>query len=542
MLKSLKIRNFAVIEDLELELEPGLNVFTGETGAGKSILVEALGFLLGERASTDHLRAGAPRLEVTGLLEARGRTLGLRRELDGSGKGRAFVSEGASKLRPAPVSELGTLGESWVDFHGQHAHQSLLRASAQLDLLDEYGGLGAFREKTRKAYEERSALRSELESVRLSEAEKARRLDLYAYQLAEIEGAKLAPGEEGELEAVLPRLKNLDRIRILSQTAYAALYEEEGSAQEKLLRAERALEELSRLDPSLGGLPGPLAQARVIVEEAAEKVRGLKGLPEETTLDLDGVLSRLDQIAKLKKKYGPTVPEVLAFGDKLSKELGWLRNSEARQEELERSLRSAEGRFVKLGREIHDKRTAAARRLSQAVLGEFKDLGMGEARFSIPVEMEEGVFHPTGCDQVEYLFSANPGEPLKALRSTASGGELSRTMLALKTALSNVDPVPVLVFDEVDAGVGGVVAREVGRKLLKLSRERQILCVTHLPQIAAWAHAHFSVSKEVVSGRTFARVSRLGGPERLKVLARMMGGRAVTPTSLQHAQELLESK
>ena len=549
MLKSLAIRNFAVISELKLEFGAGLSVFTGETGAGKSILIEALGFLLGARASTDWLRQGAPRLGVEGAFDvgdfepalreqfqiADGPVI-VRRELEASGKTRAAVNG-----RPAPTSALVRFGESLVDFHGQHEHQTLLKPSFQLEVLDAFAGLEQNRAKLAGHYAAWTKIAAELDSAKMSDEERLRRLEYARFQLGEIDAAKLRLGEEEELEAALPLLKNADRVRALAEAAYGCLYEGEGAAVEGLLKAGRALEDLCRYDDSLAPCRDALESARLAAEEAARIVGDLRGRVEADPEKLDALIRRQDEIARLKKKHGASIAEILARREALNQEIERLENSQRRLEDLEKALEGARKALAADCGRIHKARSAAAKKLEGALGAELKALGMPHARFCASVEMEEGRFSAAGSDEVEFLLAPNPGEPLKPLRSTASGGELSRVMLALKTVFAGLDRVPVLVFDEIDAGIGGAVARAVGGKLAVLGRGRQVLCVTHLAQVACFAPRHYHVLKEASNGRTSVRVESLEGERRLEAVARMLGGRAPTEASRKHAQELLES-
>ncbi|MBI3550152.1 MAG: DNA repair protein RecN [Elusimicrobia bacterium] len=536
-----------MISELKLELSSGLNVFTGQTGAGKSILIEALGFLLGARGSLDWLRSGEQRLEVTGVFDAadfsketlsglkvQEKTVAVRRELDASGKTRAFIHNQTVNL-----SVLSEIGDSLIDFHGQHEHQTLLKPSLQLDFLDAFGGLEELREKLGEAYAKWTRLVEEQKSLQLSDEERLRRLDLYRFQVNEIDEVALKAGEEEEFEALLPRLKNAERLKMLSQQAYGLLYDQEGSVQENLLKAERAVEELVRLDAALAPDQDALAQARAQVQDVATRLTAYRDKLEDPDR-IDEIHTRLDRIGRLKKKYGATVADILAYRERIATELAWLEDSSARTAELESALNEAQKALAKLCGQAHKSRMAAASKLSEKIAAEIRGLGMAGARLSVSVEMEEDRFGPTGSDAVEFLISPNEGEPLKPLKSIASGGELSRIMLALKTVLARADRVRILVFDEVDTGVGGEVGRAVGKRLADVSRSHQVLCVTHLPQVACWAANHFQVSKDVQGGRTFALVECLEGDRRLEAIARMLGGKEATAVSRKHARELLE--
>ena len=548
MLRRLKVANFAVIERVELELERGFTAFTGETGAGKSIMLEALGFLLGARGSSSWLRAGAERLEVEALFDAadlppelRERAAGaptvtVRRELDAGGKTRAAIGG-----QPAPVAALAALGEGFADFHGQHEHQRLMKPAVQLELLDRFGGLEERRDAVAAAHGRWTALKSRLEASSMPEEERRRRAELLRFQLEELDAAKLKPGEEEELEERLPRLRNAERLRGFADQAYGLLYAEEGAAVASLQKAERLLSELARIDASAGALRTELESARVTADAVAQEVGAYRDRISADPAALDALLTRQDQLARLKKRHGPTIADVLAARDRIAAELDGLENVDARAEATKKELAKAEKELSALCDELHESRLKAAKKLDAAVLKELKVLGLPHARFCCALEMEEGNFSRTGADAAEFLLSANPGEPPRPVKAVASGGELSRVMLALKTAFANADRTPLLVFDEVDAGIGGEVATAVGEKLAAIAKGRQVLCVTHLPQVACRAAAHFHVGKELAAGRTRVRVERLEGDRRLETVALLLGGRAATAASRKHAQELLET-
>jgi DNA repair protein RecN (Recombination protein N) len=460
----------------------------------------------------------------------------LRRELDRSGRGRAFLN-GSLTL----AATLARIGDALVDFHGQHEHQSLLRPAIQLDLLDAYGRLEAPRTEVAAAYSRWNELEGLLEASRMSQEERLRALDLYRFQAREIDAASPREGEEEELEAELPRLKDAEKLRALGTEAAAHLSDSDGAAVSTIARAERLLDDLTRLDPGLQDAREALLQGRLAVEEAARSVADYCSKLEADPERLEEVLTRQEALSRLRRKYGATLTEVLAYRQRIGSEIERLDHFEEHREDLESRLAEAEKAFDRLSLKVHKARMEAARKLASAIAGRLKNLGMPGVRFSISVEMEEGRRGPAGSDSVEFLIAPNPGEPLKPLKSVASGGELSRTMLGLKTVLAAQDRIPVLVFDEVDAGVGGAVAHAVGGNLSALARSRQVLCVTHLPQVASYAEGHVAVTKEVVRGRTVARVETLQTEERRQEIARMLSGRGLTPTSLKAAEELLAS-
>lgn len=375
----------------------------------------------------------------------------------------------------------------------------------------------------------------------MSEEERRRRVDLLRFQLEEIDAAKPRLGEEEELEDSLPRLKNADRLRTFADQAHGLLYAEEDAALARLLKAGRALAEIAKIDPAAAHLQSELESARLTVDAVALEVGDYRDRAAADPAALDALLTRQDLLSRLKKKHGPTLADVLANRERLAAELDGLENSDARIEETRKELEAAEKALATLCDKAHEARVKTAKRLDAAVLKELKVLGMPHSRFSCSVEMEEGNWSRTGADAVEFLLAANPGEPPRSVKTVASGGELSRVMLGLKTAFAKADRTPLLVFDEVDAGIGGEVALAVGEKLAALAKGRQVLCVTHLPQVAVRATAHFHVAKEVVQGRTRVRMERLEGGRRLDAVALMLGGRAATAASRKYAEELLEN-
>lgn len=536
MLTKLVVRDFALVESLELDLGAGLTAFTGETGAGKSLLIEALGFLAGARGSTDWIRSGARRLEVSGRFEDGGRAVDVRRELDEEGRSRVFVDG-----KPSTVAALARLAESFVDFHGQHEHQTLLKPSAQLELLDGSAKLDAARAAMAAAWARRQELSDRLAALQMSEEERQRRLDLLRFQVSELEAADLKEGEEAELEADLPRLKHAARLGELAAEAYQRLYEAEGSAEEQLGAAERLLEEMARLDPALGPAREALSRARDSAGEAAAALGTYKDGEGADPERLSQLLTRLDQLAKLKRKHGGTLSDLVAARDRMSSELETLESHGERSADAEKALAAAEKDARTKAEELHKARLKGAKKLAEKALSQLGGLGLEKARLSVSVEWEDEALGPTGADRVEFLLAANPGEPMRPLRSVASGGELSRVMLALKTALAEADRVGTLVFDEVDAGVGGAVGAAVGERLAALGTRRQVLVVTHLPQVACRAARHYEVAKAVKAGRTQTKVAALGGADRVEALARMLAGKTVTEASRRHAKELLET-
>ncbi len=547
MLLRMRVQNFAIISDLSLEFAPGLNVFSGETGAGKSIVIEALGFVLGARGDVSVIKDGADKMTVSAVFSAAdlpqdlreeyhiaGDVFTLKRELDKKGKGKASVDG-----RAVTVAALGRLGRALVDFHGQHEHQSLLHASVHLALLDKFAKHDAWVQKTEAAWRKSQALQAQLDAARLSEQEKERLLDMYQYQLKEIEDVNPTADEDLQLEQTLPKMKHAGRLLEMAQEAYYELYEAEDSATARAGKALRDLQNMAELDENLTPLSEDLNSALLTLEEAANTLGAYK---DDINLEpdaLDRMLERHEKIKRLKAKFGPEIADVLNTARDLHEKISQLQNSEAHEQELQEDLAKARQELLALSRQLHDKRMAAAQKLSARISEEIRPLGFASVRFSVAVEMDEENLGPTGGDKVEFLFSPNPGQALRPLKNIASGGEISRVMLGLKTVLAPT--VPVMVFDEVDAGIGGETGHLVGQKLHAAAQGRQVLCVTHLAQVAAQADQNFHVSKKSTQNSTDVTIVPLSGPALTAEIARMLGGHAGKQSAaLAHAEELLK--
>lgn len=547
MLKKLSVRNFAVISHVEFEPKAGLNVFTGETGAGKSVVISALGFALGARGTASLIKDGADRLEVRAEFDASGvphallqkyaaseKPLVFTRTLDRKGKSKAFINGHA-----APAAALAELGRELVDFHGQHEHQSLLRADVQLQLLDQFASLIPLREKTARAHQSWKEAQARLEAAQMSEQEKERLLDLYAFQLKEIETVNPKEGEDVELEQKLPQMKHAGRLMELAGEAYQNLYEQENSAVALLGRAARLSREMAELDKNASAVADALANAETLVSDAASSLSvyqsGLNADPQM----LDDMLSRHEKLKRLKLKYGPEISDVLAKAEELKRQADNLQNSRLHEEELRQAEQKARTALDGLCEELHAKRTAAAQKLAKRLEKEITPLGFAGLRFEIAVEMDAENPCPAGADRAEFLFSPNPGQTPRPLALTASGGELSRVMLGLKTVLAG--EVPVMVFDEVDSGIGGRTAALVGQKLRSVARGRQVLCVTHLASVAACADAFFRIEKTTDGKTTDVTLQTLSGPAVTAEIARMLGSSSDDDqTALRHAREMLQ--
>ncbi len=569
MLRLLTISNFVTIERLEVELAPGFNVLTGETGAGKSIVVDAVGLLLGDRSDASMVRAGARQARIEGVFDVapdiRQRVVeelgedALAPDEDEVIVVREVNAEGRSVCRvngrTVPLKSLDTLGGFLVDVHGQGKSLLLLRPREHVDILDRYAGLVGLRGQVAEAVHRLQAVRRELTALNQDEQDRARKLDLLQYEVQEIEDARLRPGEDEELEQERTLLSNMESLMTASDEAHATLNggtEWGVSATDLLGRVVESVTELARLDPSLEELRATVEGLASQAEDVAHTLRSYREGLEYSPERLEEVEERLDLILRLKRKYGETIPDINAFAEKASRELESLSTSEERKEALAQEedtlLRQAGG----LASTLSERRKEAALRLSREVERELGDLAMERTRIAVDIrqrEANDGVplvsdgrgpryaFDATGIDTVEFLISPNPGEPLRPLAKTASGGETSRIMLAIKSVLSSADPVPTLVFDEVDAGIGGRMGAVVGGKLWRLSQRRQVLCVTHLPQLAAFAENHLYVVKDVVNGRTVTTVRALEEGERVQEIGQMLGGTGAP--ALRNAEEML---
>jgi DNA repair protein RecN (Recombination protein N) len=566
MLEALAVHNFALIDNLSLEFEPGLNVLTGETGAGKSIIIDALGVALGERASTDYIRSGtnAARVEacfrlprghpVEAVLSAQGipaedNTLVLTRELNSSGRNLCRVN---SHL--VTTAQLREIGAFLVDIHGQHQHQRLLQPGTHLEFLDAFGGADHERlvSEVRSLYERYAELRATLQNYNRTARERAQRQDMLEFQIKEIDAAKLREGELEELEEEKRILVERERLLTLVRSAHGLLYggETEMGALDALSRAHAVLKEARAIDKRLAATEEAVAAALYGLEEVIPELRRYQ---EDFPLDperLEALEERLQLIRTLTRKYGATIAEILAYRAEAASELEKLMRDEENSDRLKEELTAVESKLAALSADLAVARRRLAEVLENKLSAEVADLGMAKSKFKITFSVEEDPDGlpwegmkvrpgPHGFDRAEFLLAANPGEPPRPLAKIASGGELSRVMLAIKTIMAAHDAVPTLIFDEVDAGIGGRAAQAVAAKLAQISRFHQVICITHLPQIASMGDVHFQIRKEVREEKTYTEVVRLFPEQRVEELGRMLAGQAVTPAVLEHANELL---
>ncbi|MEN6370630.1 MAG: DNA repair protein RecN [Armatimonadota bacterium] len=554
MLTQIQIKNFALIDDLSIRLGKGFNVLTGETGAGKSIIIDAITTILGERASSDFIRTGTDRALVEvefDLTESpkaleKAAELGfdvdegvllISRELASGGKSQSRINGRLSTL-----SMLKEVTSGLIDVHGQHEHQTLLSVESHLEILDQWCGEKTveLRAKVAEHYCELNGLRSELEGLRRDERERARMLDLYEFQKSEIEAANLSPGEDEELAAERIRLANAEKLHELASEAHAAISGGgvENGAADMLSSALVQIQSMAALDESIAPALQDLETALYAAEQAQAAIRNYRDDVEFNPERLEAVEERLDLIRTLKRKYGDSIEEIIAYGREVAGKMNDLTHSEERGAELKESIERVEDELMGIARRLSDQRKAGAAKFAKAVESELADLAMAGTKFD--VFFAESAPGPRGIDQLEFVISPNPGEPMKPLTKIASGGEISRVMLALKTVMAGADRVPTLIFDEVDTGIGGLTAQILGQKLAAVAKTAQVMCVTHLAQIASRADYHFSVEKLVEEDRTVVRVHPVEGEARVQELARMIGGTEDSKTALEHAREMLK--
>lgn len=568
MLTTLRIKNLALVAELTLELQPGYNVITGETGAGKSILIGALSLVLGERADRTLIRSGCDSCSVEAVFDVSSLGAPLESFLDENGLEpcedhqlvlkRAFTVAGTNRQfvngSPTALNTLATLGEWLVDIHGPHEHQSLLHPASQLEILDAFGGLGPAREAFAALLRRRTALTSEKAALITDEATYARQLDLLRFQANEIAAARLQPGEEESLEREYRRASNAARLLELSRSALDLLSEQDTSLLSQAGALGRLLLELQRLDAAAAPLLAGQEQAASALHELQAAISHYADKLEMDPERLRNLEERLNLVQSLKRKYGATAEAILAFGEKARRQLAALEQRDAELARLNAELARIETELWRAGQALSAKRRKLIPQLCQAAARQLADLGFNQNRFEISLASAEpapaakgpvaGVqdstanrFSSSGLDTLEFLFAPNPGEPPRPLRAIASSGELARVMLALKTVLAAHDKIPVLVFDEVDANVGGETAHAVGEKMRQIARNRQVLCITHLAQVAAPASAHFVAAKQLKAGRTFSEIALLEPEARVTELTRMLGGQS--QAARRHAEALL---
>jgi DNA repair protein RecN (Recombination protein N) len=558
MLTTLRIKNLALVSDLTLELQPGYNVITGETGAGKSVILGALNLVLGQRADRSLIRTGADScsveaafdvtklrwslksfLDENGLEPCEDGQLVLKRTFTTAGTNRQFVNGSATTL-----NILAELGESLLDMHGPHDHQSLLHPAKQLNILDAFGGLAAERSAFGDLVRQRNELEVEKAALVVDEKTYAQQLDLLRFQVHEIETARLQPDEEEQLTQEHHRVSNAARLLQLSQAALDVLSESETAVLTQAGAVGRLLQELQRVDAGAANLTELQEQAVGTLRELQTELSRYADKVDVDPARLAELDERLNLIHSLKRKYGATLAEVIAFGADAKAKLHSLESRDAELARINGALAKLDTQLQQSGKKLSAARQKIIPKLTKAVAKQLADLGFKQSQFeaaltfAIPPEFTSSVSRLTsGFDEIEFQFSPNVGEPLKPLRAIASSGEMARVMLALKTVLAAEDEIPVLVFDEVDANVGGETANAVGEKMKQIAAQRQVFCITHLPQVAAVADAHYVVSKQVKDGRTISEITRMDGKSRVTELARMLGGQ--TEAARKHAAAML---
>jgi len=581
MLTTLRIKNLALVSDLTLELQPGCNVITGETGAGKSIILGALNLVLGERADRTLIRSGeescsveavfdvkklrAPLksfLEENGLEPCEDYQLVLKRTFTSAGTNRQFINGSATTL-----ATLASIGEWLVDMHGPHDHQSLLHAAKQLAILDAFGGLEKERESFGELVRRRAVLENEKSALIVDEKTYAQQLDLLRFQVQEISAARLQPGEEKSVEEEFNRASNAAKLLQLSQAALEALSESDNSLLTQSGAVGRVLAELQRVDSGAANLVELHAQATGTLRELQTELSRYAEKVDVDPARLAEIEERLNLIHSLKRKYGATLAEVIAFGDEAKQKLNALESRDAELARINSELEKLEAELLSAGKKLSAARKKVIPQLAKAVGQQLDDLGFKQSKFDVAMKsdlvaaevsrlklnseienakseidqsrlMSAATIKQTGFDEIEFQFAPNLGEPAKPLRAIASSGEIARVMLALKTVLAAEDEIPVLIFDEVDANVGGETANAVGEKMKQIAAKRQVLCITHLPQVAAPADAHYVVTKQVKHGRTLSEITLLDKKSRVTELARMLGGQS--DAARKHAEALLK--
>lgn len=543
MLKQIEIKNFALIDALNLELSAGLNIFTGETGAGKSIVIEALSFVLGARGDLGLIKQGANKMEVSVIFEDvlwpknikqkynLKDKVKIYRSLDTHGKNTVKIDG-----KNYSVQNLNEVGNSLIDFHGQHEHQKLFNSAEHLTLLDTFAKNEKLLKDTAAAYQEYQEIKAKADAAKMSEEEKAKLLDLYSYQLKEIQNANLKQGEEEELNEKLPALKYAGHLKENAKEL-CTLLDDEGAACERLNKASQILEDMAQTDKNLEDLAKELNQTATSVREITSAIVDYANKLDIDPQVLDNLLSRQEEIKKIKLKYGPTLDDVFDREKDLQNKLNALQNSEENIQLLNKALEKQAQKLISFSEGLRTARQKAASILSKQVVKEIKPLGFSDVRFEAALEPLDFP-GPKGFDKAEFLFSANIGQSLRPLRNIASGGEISRLMLGLKMLLAG--EVQTMVFDEVDTGISGTTAKLVGERLAKLAKNRQVLCVTHLAQVAAYAGKHFKVEKSTKDSKTIIKVAALEEKNKALEIARMIGSTSANSAGFEHACQLLE--
>ncbi len=561
MLENLHIENVAVVRTADIALDTGFTVLTGETGAGKSIIIDSINLLLGARPQRELLRHGASGAAASGMFRhlpqetaAAMAEAGVRMEEDGTFLlQRTITADGKASARingrPITVSTQRMLAAQLISIHGQHDNQRFLNPETHITYLDAYAGLSSLLALYTERYTAFTEIRSKIRSLQKDEQEKARMAELLKYQIADIDAGRLKSGEEDALLEKRQKIRNLEKISKQVRIVYHALYRSEKSysAAEQMERAIAALDQMADIFPKAAEYSEKLSEFRYELEDIAETVQAYADDTDgDPTVMLDKIETRLETIAKLRKKYGVTVEDVLAYREKIAEELEDITLSDEKIADLQKSLQTAREALAETAKDLTERRRAAGKQLSESILAELRFLDMEKVRFAVevrayrPIAEDDSIFTPNGCDAVEFMISTNPGEPLKPLDKIASGGELSRIMLAAKCVMAHTDHVQTMIFDEVDTGVSGKTSQKIGMKLKSLAKSGcQVLCVTHSAQIAALADQHLFISKHEIDGRTETSVQQLDEEGRVAELSRIIGGIEITDTVRETAKELL---
>ncbi len=560
MLTLLKIKNIALIDELAIEFGGGLNLLTGETGSGKSIIVDSLGALAGERVPSDLIKEGESAARIEGLFtlavdnglrsifDESGIEIGdspesdiiVRRELSAAGKNRIFING-----QLVTQGYLKRVGSHLVDIHGQGEQAGLYDTETHIEMLDGYAGVDAVKAKVAESYQNWSAVRSQIASLEKDTAEKLQLVDILRFQVGEISAANLKPDEETALEEEKRRVGNVEKLTLLSSDVFALLYDTPHATAASLEKAQRKLAELADFETQFAEYAEGIASARAVVEDLAFAVRDFRSRLEFSPERLEEIENRLAEILRLKRKYGDSVEAVLEHLRVSDERLQNIETAEFREEELKKQILELRGAYLNAARELHEKRKASALKFEKQVEHNLQAVALEKARFEVRIDAadnDEAFFSINGFDRVEFYFSANPGESPKPLAKVASGGEASRLMLILKTTINTSGKQKTAVFDEIDAGIGGRVAESVGRKLKDLSATQQVLCVTHQPQIASLADRHFIIEKETAGGRTSVNARELSPTEQIEEIARMLAGSQITEAARENARSMLAGR
>ncbi|MBI5493312.1 MAG: DNA repair protein RecN [Deltaproteobacteria bacterium] len=556
MLLELRIKDFAIIEGLNVSFGPGLNIFTGETGAGKSIILDAIALILGDRASNDIIRANKDEAQVEALFDITGnRNLGnvlkeagieaakelvIKRVIQKAGRNRIYINGGLATL-----VTLTEVGRRLIDIYGQSEHQSLTRPEEHVEVLDAFGDFGKLRDYMAECHRAYASIKKEYDSLTSDSKSSEEKRELLAFQLKEIEDAAISPGEDAELKKLKEKLQNSEKIKAVTAEAERGLYSDPGSVIERLGGMIKALKEMAKVDDKLAKTADALEASLFQLEDSERFLRDYSDSIEADPEALEKVAGRLDHVIKIKRKYGPEIEDVLGRKASFEKELKNLSNFEERLKALDSSVKAAREKAATAANNLSEARKAAAREFEAKVQEELATLGMKGSVFEVAIDAEKNPdgsprFGEKGSDRVSFFISTNPGEGIKPLARIASGGELSRIMLSMKSVTAS-GRVPTLIFDEIDNGVGGAMAQVVGMKLKEVARSNQVLAITHLPQVAAFADRHYNVAKQAQSGRTVTSVRELSKEESVEHISFMLGGMKVTDTSRKQAMELMEA-